>query len=632
MLRFLLLITSIFLDPNLSEALDIKSLKQKSKKQCNREFIKPNFTYGFKFILGLYYTYPCHPLETLSSIKANDRSWTFAEFARLPIRKKLQQNEQLEILKLIRPQLTQSSDVEKNLLKQIKLKKKLKIDFSQERATLFQKFPSHQAPRKANLSPQYAKDLRRRGLNRKAIRVYRELLKSSKGQARLEIYKNLVRTQKNIARDKNYLYFSKIYTKQLWKQYRRNPSNKNRKKLLEQALLDVRRIWTYSSTKLAFEKLNTLIKSLCKSSRECGEHYWIKGRILEELKDFNSASYWYTRAVESTPLRDSEFQHRLWNLAWLSKKHFGKNEAFNILKQYTTKLPKREVHSRLYFWMSQWSSDQKDFYIQKIEKYHPLSFYLWSALALNKPMSLSKKLVKPLKRAVRFEEEKNLLLLIDLEENSLARAYAKRSQRRKKILRKRLTWKRLKAKTGLYADLLAELESGRISPESNIPFFFSRAFEQPISTNAKKFNVDKELIWSIIRQESNFDSYARSWADAFGLMQILPERATDYLSSQALPQPKLNPFLLYDPRLNIEIGTWLLNKNNREFKGQLPLSIAAYNASRSKVKEWKRRFLKDENWLEFIEEVTYRETRKYIKLVSRNLAVYQAMDKAGIDH
>ncbi len=405
---------------------------------------------------------------------------------------------------------------------------------------------------------------------------------------------------------------------------------------LSEALKNIRRIWTYESTSKALSKLNTLIKHHCKPVRKCAEHYWIKGRIYEELGQLKNAHLWLRKAVETTDLNNKEYQNRVWNLVWLESKFLGPSHAVNTSTRYLSRLKESEVHSKHYYWMSKWSDSQakKNYYVDLIKKHHAMSFYLWSDLALGQGLNLNVQEVSSFKKGLKLQHEKNLVAIMESGELSLAQSYIKFTEETQKI-KKTLNWKKLKALNGMYADLLMDLNAGKIKASDTLQFFFSRGFDDEVSMASARFSIDKELIWSITRQESNFNPYARSWADAFGLMQILPKRAVSYLndtkkSAQDPEVRAINPFKLYDPEFNISIGAWLLRENLDTFDGKMPLAIAAYNASVTKVEEWERRFYKGD-WMTFIEEVTYRETRKYIKLVLRNKEIYSALIKAQKD-
>ena len=80
--------------------------------------------------------------------------------------------------------------------------------------------------------------------------------------------------------------------------------------------------------------------------------------------------------------------------------------------------------------------------------------------------------------------------------------------------------------------------------------------------------------------------------------------------------------MLYDPELNISFGTWYLAKLLEDYDSQLVFAIASYNAGEEAVNRWKKRN-NYKNMEEFIENISYPETRKYVKKVLRKYWLYK---------
>lgn len=620
-----------------SKKIDGDKKQYLSFEDCNGSFSKNihQSKSGIHQIITAYKIFPCFPLKTLDYLekKYTADSWIFSELAKQRVLAPLSQKDELRLISTLLPFVKEKSEVEKYLLRSIYLKGQLNISSDEETNKLQSKFPSHNPNRLKHPDLSVVKDLKRRGQSHKALNLLKTL--HLKKRSDLKIQRQLVSTQKNIARDADYLSYSQTYVNAIYKKYRRNRRNTYYKNLyLAEALKNIRRIWTYKSTTLALKKLNTLITYHCKPARKCAEHYWIKGRIYEELGRPKLAHVWLKKAVGTTSLNNREYQNRVWNLVWLESKILGPRTAQYTAVKFLNKINKRDVHSRLFYWMARWSEtpDERKKYVDLIKKHQPMSFYLWSKFALGEGLELKTQTFKEFKGSLTSAHEKNLLKIMEAGELALARRYIKHVSKNMKI-KKTLSWKRLKALNGMYLDLQLDLNAGIITAEENLQFFFSRGFYGDVISASSEFSIDKELIWSITRQESNFNPYARSWADAFGLMQILPKRAVSYLNdtqkdSKATPVQAINPFKLYDPTFNISIGAWLLRENLRSFDGKLPLAIAAYNASINKVEEWERRFYTGD-WMLFMEEITYRETRKYVKLVLRNREIYSALEKSS---
>jgi len=137
-------------------------------------------------------------------------------------------------------------------------------------------------------------------------------------------------------------------------------------------------------------------------------------------------------------------------------------------------------------------------------------------------------------------------------------------------------------------------------------------FQNEIVAASQKYQVDPYLILAVIRSESGFKTDRVSKKGAVGLMQIMPDTA-EWIVSQAGLRPK-NDHYLYDPVMNIEIGTWYLNFLLTRYEGDLIKVIAAYNAGPGKVSGW----LTTEQWSgqrETIEDIPFGETRLYVQRV-----------------
>jgi soluble lytic murein transglycosylase-like protein len=100
-------------------------------------------------------------------------------------------------------------------------------------------------------------------------------------------------------------------------------------------------------------------------------------------------------------------------------------------------------------------------------------------------------------------------------------------------------------------------------------------FGELIQTASQKYGVDADLLFSVIAAESNFNSKAISRRGARGLMQLLPATAT-----------RLGVTDIFDPAQNIDAGTRYLRDLMARYRGDLVLTLAAYNAGPSAVQRY----------------------------------------------
>ena len=144
--------------------------------------------------------------------------------------------------------------------------------------------------------------------------------------------------------------------------------------------------------------------------------------------------------------------------------------------------------------------------------------------------------------------------------------------------------------------------------------YYPRAYKAIVDKVAPHVGIDSHLVYSVIRAESFYDKTARSGVGAFGLLQLMP------YTSQKIS--KMNQFgrvgseHLRKPAVNIKFGLTYL-KMLLEFFGESEvLSLAAYNAGPATVISWLDRCINCDS-MEFIESIPYRETRNYVKKITR---------------
>jgi soluble lytic murein transglycosylase len=155
--------------------------------------------------------------------------------------------------------------------------------------------------------------------------------------------------------------------------------------------------------------------------------------------------------------------------------------------------------------------------------------------------------------------------------------------------------------------------------------FYPKAYASAVESAATRHEVEKHLVWAIMRRESAFRPEVASAADARGLMQIIPPTGTAI--AERLSEPRPNPAELFSPDLNIRYGAWYLSQLMKRFSHPV-LAAAAYNAGPKAVTRWAQE--KGTLPLDlFVEEIPFRETRGYVKQVVADLYLYRAFYGGG---
>ena len=110
--------------------------------------------------------------------------------------------------------------------------------------------------------------------------------------------------------------------------------------------------------------------------------------------------------------------------------------------------------------------------------------------------------------------------------------------------------------------------------------------ESEITASASAHGVDPYLVAAIIRSESSWDERASSHRGAIGLMQLMPETASDMVEKGLVDPNRFSVDRLTDPATNIEFGCAHLSYLMMYFNGATDKAVAAYNAGMGNVDIW----------------------------------------------
>ncbi|MFM5838262.1 transglycosylase SLT domain-containing protein [Aeromonas rivipollensis] len=167
---------------------------------------------------------------------------------------------------------------------------------------------------------------------------------------------------------------------------------------------------------------------------------------------------------------------------------------------------------------------------------------------------------------------------------------------------------------------LAILSSIRAEAWDAIDLRFPLPLKRTFSQMAQERTMNTSLLYAISRQESALYPLAQSPVGARGLMQLMPATAKE--TAAKLGVPYRNEQQLFDPTMNIRLGSAYLKRLLDVYDGNRILAAAAYNAGPGRVKRWRDQSTNKpmDVW---VESIPYRETRNYVQNVLSFDLIYQ---------
>jgi soluble lytic murein transglycosylase len=158
------------------------------------------------------------------------------------------------------------------------------------------------------------------------------------------------------------------------------------------------------------------------------------------------------------------------------------------------------------------------------------------------------------------------------------------------------------------------------APERFWRLAFPFPYHARIEQLSRQHGLDQFLVASLIRQESEFDPLAVSYAGAIGLMQVMPPTGRE--QARRLRLGRSSVARLKNPDFNLQLGTDYLRRMLSARNGNVEETLAGYNAGGSRVKLWETWGpFKEPN--EFVETIPFTQTRDYVQIILRNRDIYR---------
>ncbi len=163
-----------------------------------------------------------------------------------------------------------------------------------------------------------------------------------------------------------------------------------------------------------------------------------------------------------------------------------------------------------------------------------------------------------------------------------------------------------------------QLEKNEIFAKKMYP----EKYSEIVVPEAMKNGLEPELVYAIIKAESDFNPDAVSSAGAMGLMQMTPS-TFEWVQTMIPSDPAYEKEALFDPEINIRYGCKYLSWNLKQF-GDLETALCSYNAGPGNVNKWleNQEYSPDGKTLQYI---PFKDTEAYVENVMRYYEKYKEL-------
>jgi soluble lytic murein transglycosylase len=150
-------------------------------------------------------------------------------------------------------------------------------------------------------------------------------------------------------------------------------------------------------------------------------------------------------------------------------------------------------------------------------------------------------------------------------------------------------------------------------------------YDRLIRSVASEHHLDPMLVKAVVWRESRFDPKKRGTHGERGLMQVSERAANEWARENKVAG--FNPDQLFEPKTNLEAGTWYLHRATEHWTHQsdpTPFALAEYNAGASRAERWSGGDgVADISEQQFLEKIDFPATRRYVQSILRRYRFYQ---------
>ncbi len=421
-----------------------------------------------------------------------------------------------------------------------------------------------------------------------------------------------------------------------------------------------RALTNLNSTDDAISYYQKLLK-LFPSSNYCDDALYRIGRIYSLKESYKNAASYFQRVSTDYPNGD-KLSDALWELGWIKYMSADYDSASTAFSDYASSYKGTQLEEKGLFWEAKCQqklgeNDKAAALYQQIINLNSYSYYTFTSYETLAGMDIKVQIreiddrLDPenpqiadtipdiyafLEQDSYFHDEQNhinkAIELYKLEfYNSATLEIEAASSEIEEDPTGILKIATLFLKSNDYADSLkiiyenfSKLESKLDQPHMDYLYYlyYPYGYKEAVQKYSGQYDLDPLFTLSVIRQESNFMPLAGSYAGAQGLMQIMP--VTGKGIARQIGISDYNDILLLNPETNIKMGTFYLRQQMDNFNQNQFYCLGAYNGGPGKMSEWiSKRGSMDID--EFIENISYEQTREYIKKVMGNYYLYQML-------
>ena len=377
-----------------------------------------------------------------------------------------------------------------------------------------------------------------------------------------------------------------------------------------------------------------------------GNYYWVK-------LDRDKAAMEYQQVVDRFPASDDAINAQ-WRVAWTAYMDRGAS-ASDLIEKFLEAHPDSVYTPDALYWLGRLAQKSKNApsaraYFAKLQARFPNTYFALHAAAPLRALRRGRVAALPVLDAIPpiptapevlqsapaaalpFVQRSVALETIGFDDSAMLELHAAYDATRAAALQFSLA--RAAANGEHFGTAIAamhvvypSLESRPYSaePREAWTLAFPLPYAAQIRSDARRTRTDPMIIAGLIHQESAFEKDAHSYANAFGLMQLVPETADRYARQLRL---RFSEDQLLDPIYNLRLGTVYFGELTRSFHSA-EAALAAYNAGEDRVPLWQSG-QKYSELPEFVESIPFTQTREYVEIVMRNAAIYRRLYGGGV--